>query len=414
MRDGWVIKHLDEVCTKFGAGPFGSNMKVSTFVDTGIPVVSGNHMTELELVEKSFNYITEDHANRMQSSIVQRNDVVITKAGTIGQVSLIPENSRFLKYVLSSRQLFVRPNMEQVLPKYLAIYLKYGHGQDQILSNVNRTGVPSLSQAVSFIKNVRIELPPLPEQKRIVDLISSVDSYIEALQRELESAKRSRNAYVNTIVFETFARGKKTKIAEIAEVKGGKRLPKGTPWSEEPTDHRYIRATDIKDGIVLTDNLVYVPDDVWPVISRYVVNEGDVVITIAGTIGQVGVIPNSLDGVNLTENAAKIVVNRKLVRSSYLGMLLGSSYYQLDIDSKTKKTTQPKLGLNMINSIEIPLPDLTEQDEIFSVVSHFHTFIANTNDQITKSITLRTGLLSDLLKGEHEIPASYDKVIGAA
>jgi len=111
MRDGWVIKHLDEVCTKFGAGPFGSNMKVSTFVDTGIPVVSGNHMTELELVEKSFNYITEDHANRMQSSIVQRNDVVITKAGTIGQVSLIPENSRFLKYVLSSRQLFVRPNM---------------------------------------------------------------------------------------------------------------------------------------------------------------------------------------------------------------------------------------------------------------------------------------------------------------
>jgi len=93
MRDGWTIKRLDEVCAKFGAGPFGSNMKVSTFVDTGIPVVSGNHMTELELLEKSFNYITEEHANKMQSSIVQRNDVVITKAGTIGQVSLIPENS---------------------------------------------------------------------------------------------------------------------------------------------------------------------------------------------------------------------------------------------------------------------------------------------------------------------------------
>ena len=144
------------------------------------------------------------------------------------------------------------------------------------------------------------------------------------------------------------------------------------------------------------------------------VNQGDVVITIAGTIGQVGVIPTSLEGVNLTENAAKIVVNKKLVRSNYLSMLLGSNYYQQDIDSKTKKTTQPKLGLNMINSIEIPLPDLAEQDEIFSVVSQIDTLIAGTNNLILQTIALRTGLLSDLLSGVHEIPASYDKVIGAA
>jgi type I restriction enzyme S subunit len=264
------------------------------------------------------------------------------------------------------------------------------------------------------IGKLNFKLPPLADQKRIVDLISSVDSYIEALQHQLVSAKNSKSAYVNTIVSEIFAKGKKIKIADIAEVKGGKRLPKGTPWSEEPTDHRYIRATDIKDGIVLTANLVYVPDDVWPVISRYVVNQGDVVITIAGTIGQVGVIPASLDGVNLTENAAKIVVDRKLVRSNYLGMLLGSSYYQQDIDSKTKKTTQPKLGLNMINSIEIPLPELAEQDEIFSVVSQIDALITSTNDLIVQTITLRTGLLSDLLNGVHEIHASYDKVIGTA
>jgi restriction endonuclease S subunit len=95
-------------------------------------------------------------------------------------------------------------------------------------------------------------------------------------------------------------------------------------------------------------------------------------------------------------------------------MLLGSNYYQQDIDSKTKKTTQPKLGLNMINSIEIQLPELAEQDEIFSVVSQIDTLIASTNDLIMQTITLRSGLLSDLLSGEHEIPPSYDKVIGAA
>jgi type I restriction enzyme S subunit len=260
----------------------------------------------------------------------------------------------------------------------------------------------------------RILMPSLPEQKRIVDLISSVDSYIQALQQQLDNAKNSKSAYVSTVIVEMFGRGKKVKIADIAEVKGGKRLPKGTPWSEEPTEHRYIRATDIKGGIILTENLVYVPDYVWPTISRYIVNEGDIVITIAGTIGEVGVVPGNLDGVNLTENAAKIVVDRKFVNSSYLAMLLGSSYYQQDIDSKTKKTTQPKLGLNMINSIEIPLPDLVEQNKIFSVVTQIDSVIASTQNLISRTVGLRSGLLADLLSGEHEIPTSYDKVMGAA
>ena len=68
----------------------------------------------------------------------------------------------------------------------------------------------------------------------------------------------------------------------------------------------------------------------------------------------------------------------------------------------------------MINSIEIPLPELAEQDEIFSVVSQIDTLISSTNNLIMQTITLCTGLLSDLLSGEHEIPAGYDKVIGAA
>jgi len=384
MRNGWVE---------------------TTFGDI-FKIVAGKYVAKEEYVEggEFWIYGSNSIMGKLDRFLVEQSHVVMAAIGAYaGAVRYSKEPSW-----INNNAMALVPS-EKVMAKYLHLWLESKFDLKRVVVG---TGQPYVQRPL-LLKEI-IVLPPLPEQKRIVDLISSVDSYIEALRQQLESAKKSRNAYVNTIVLETFARGKKTKIADIAEVKGGKRLPKGTPWSEEPTDHRYIRATDIKDGIVLTENLVYVPDDVWPVISRYVVNEGDVVITIAGTIGQVGVIPNSLDGVNLTENAAKIVVNRKLVRSSYLGMLLGSSYYQLDIDSKTKKTTQPKLGLNMINSIEIPLPDLAEQDEIFSVVSHFDSLIATTKDQIAKANTLRTGLLSDLLSGEHEIPSTYDKVLGAA
>ena len=394
MRDRWAETTLDGIAEYINGYPF----KPADLGEVGLPVIRIKQLLDPNEPVDRTNTDTPDRC------LLRDGDIVFSWSGTLA-VRIWNRGPAKL-----NQHLFRVVEKKGVYKGIIPLILE--HAIEELEEKSHGTTMKHITKQTLLPHKVL--LPPLPEQKRIVDLISSVDSYIEALQQQLECAKNSKSAYVNTIVSEIFARGKKTKIADIAEVKGGKRLPKATPWSEEPTDHRYIRATNIKDGIVLTENLVYVPDDVWPLISRYVVNQGDVVITIAGTIGQVGVIPTSLEGVNLTENAAKIVVNKKLVRSNYLSMLLGSNYYQQDIDSKTKKTTQPKLGLNMINSIEIPLPDLAEQDEIFSVVSQIDTLIAHTNNLILQTIALRTGLLSDLLSGEHEIPTSYDKVIGAA
>jgi type I restriction enzyme S subunit len=414
MRDGWVAMSLSEVVEYTIGGVWGGESGTD---EVEVTVVRSTEFTKRGFLNFETGVPRSIKSSQLKSRELKPGDILLEKSGggpdqPVGRVVFVTEAIPE-KFVCSNFVQLVRPNSEQIEPLLLFHIMWQWHAINRTLEfQAQTTGIRNL-RTPDYLEQ-EINLPPIPEQKRIVDLISSVDSYIRALQQQLESAKNFKSAYVNTIVTEVLAKGKKTKIADISEVKGGKRLPKGTPWSEEPTDHRYIRATDIKDGVILTENLVYVPDDVWPVISRYVVNQGDVVITIAGTIGQVGVIPDSLDGVNLTENAAKIVVDRKLVRSNYLGMLLGSSYYQQDIDSKTKKTTQPKLGLNMINSIEIPLPELAEQDEIFSVVSQINTLISSTNNLIMQTITLRTGLLSDLLSGVHEIPASYDKVIGAA
>ena len=410
MRDDWIETTLGEICKDglFTDGDWVESKDQDPEGDYRLLQLAD--IGDGAFLDKSDRWMNKEQFQRLGCTKLEVNDVLIARMpDPIGRACLLPEGLPSSATVVDVA--IVRTGHE-ILQRILSLIVNSPEFRNEAFSLLTGTTRQRISRG--NLSKISFWLPPLPEQKRIVDLISSVDSYIEALQQQLESAKNSKSAYVNTIVSEIFDRGKKTKIADIAEVKGGKRLPKGTPWSEEPTDHRYIRATDIKDGIVLTENLVYVPDDVWPLISRYVVNQGDVVITIAGTIGQVGVIPTSLDGVNLTENAARIVVNKELVRSNYLSMLLGSNYYQQDIDSKTKKTTQPKLGLNMINSIEIPLPDLAEQDEIFSVVSQIDTLIARTNNLILQTIALRTGLLSDLLSGEHEIPTSYDKVMGAA
>ena len=96
------------------------------------------------------------------------------------------------------------------------------------------------------------------------------------------------------------------KLGEFAKIKGGKRMPSGTPLVSYRTDHPYLRIVDFKDGSIDRSNLQYVPNEVFPAISRYVISSKDLYISIVGTIGLVGTVPPDLSGANLTENAAKI------------------------------------------------------------------------------------------------------------
>ena len=91
------------------------------------------------------------------------------------------------------------------------------------------------------------------------------------------------------------------RIGDFAQVKGGKRMPAGTALTSDKTSHPYLRIVDFKDGSIDTSNLQYVPDAVFPQISRYVISAEDLYISIVGTIGLVGAVPASLDGANLRQ-----------------------------------------------------------------------------------------------------------------
>ena len=98
----WPVVKIGEIAEKIAMGPFGSNIKVSTFVESGVPIISGQHLHGSKLDESSgFNFVSEDHAQKLKNSNVFRGDIVFTHAGTIGQVSLVPETSLFEKYTPS-------------------------------------------------------------------------------------------------------------------------------------------------------------------------------------------------------------------------------------------------------------------------------------------------------------------------
>ena len=155
------------------------------------------------------------------------------------------------------------------------------------------------------------------------------------------------------------------RLGTIASVLGGKRIPAGRKLSNENTGYTYIRVSDMKDGFVSTEDLHYVPKDIYPSISKYIIKKEDVFITVAGTIGRVGKIPLELDGANLTENADRLVFTT--IDQEWLIKELQSNLIQSQIAEATTKVGQPKLAITRMEKLLIALPPLNEQHRIVSV-----------------------------------------------
>ncbi len=175
-------------------GPFGSNIKVSTFVPFGVPIISGNHLRGYFLEEPSFNYITEEHADRLKNSVVYSGDVVFTHAGNIGQVAMIPDSCDYPKYVLSQRQFYLRCNLDKVVPEYVTLFFHSKEGQHELLSYANQTGVPSIAQPASNLKKIALPVPPIEIQRKWLDLVKPMIASYQQHSLENRSLSNLRDA----------------------------------------------------------------------------------------------------------------------------------------------------------------------------------------------------------------------------
>ena len=167
------------------------------------------------------------------------------------------------------------------------------------------------------------------------------------------------------------------KIGDVAKVKGGKRLPKGASVQDEPTAYPYIRIADFGENGINRSNIKFIEDRVQEQISRYTISEQDIYVSIAGTIGRVGLVPADLSGANLTENAAKITIISDEIDRRYLMYFLRGPIGQSAIKNQTGGTSQPKLALYRIEDIRFPCPGLSTQTAIGDILSAYDDLIDN-------------------------------------
>jgi len=264
----------------------------------------------------------------------------------------------------------------------------------------------------SQLVGLSVPAPSIDEQCKMVELLEDHLSRLDAALADVKQAKvkaaQFRKSLLQSVFEGQYSASSDTwehrAIGDFAEAKGGKRLPKGTKWSDAPTAHPYIRATDFKFGEINTEDLVHVPDSVWKSISRYIVAENDVLITIAGTIGEIAVVPSGLAGANLTENAAKLVFDHEYVMPAYLSLYLQSPSVQQEFRELSRATTQAKLALYRIATVKIPVPNLHEQQEIVQFVDEKLRYLSSSLSQISaiqlQASSLRSALLQAAFTGQ--------------
>ena len=345
---------------------------------SGVPFINAGAIVDGELNEAEFNYISEEKYDALRAGKIQQGDILYCLRGSLGKTAIVHQK---FKGALSSSLCILRAN-QSLLKEYL-YYLLCSNviGHQQVLAE-NGSAQPNLSAA--SVMDYMIPLSPLAEQHRIVDRIESLFAKLDEARQKAQDALDSFETRKAAILHRAFtgeltAQWRKEhgvgmeswenlKIGTYAQVKGGKRLPKGHKLVTERTAHPYLRIADFGDGTINDSDLHYITEDTFSQIKNYIINKEDVYISIVGSIGKAGVIPESLNGANLTENAARIISSRTLPR--YLSSFLSSPKAQNDIQNRIRSATLGKLSLLNIKDIETPVPSIEEQTEIIRILDN--------------------------------------------
>jgi type I restriction enzyme S subunit len=254
--------------------------------------------------------------------------------------------------------------------------------------------LPRITTRPAHIKQLRQTILNLAVRGKLVAQCSedgTADSVIEAAKHAKEKIleewnfRQSKSMPLirsDELSFDIPKTWRWERIGNIAAVKGGKRLPKGVPFSKERTPYIYIRVTDMKNQTVAIDDLKYIDDNLHRQLSRYIIEKMDIYVVIVGaTIGKTGIIPPELHRMHLTENAAKLMFRE--VYQKYLLTILQSDFVQSQFVEKTNQQAQPKLALERIESTLVPIPPLAEQHRIAAKVDELMALCDQLETQLT-------------------------------
>ena len=410
------------------SGPFGSNLKVECFVEDGFPIIDGANLKGVRVTDNITKFVTEEKARSLSRSIAKRRDVIVTISGTLGQISFIPNDSKYNEYLCSQRQFRVTFDESKIDVEYLVNYLHTDFGQKKILSFANYVGVPALAQPLPNFKKIELLIPSIQNQKKVVQVLSALDDKIalnKKMNQKLEAmAKRlydywfvqydfpdkNGHPYKTTGGPMTYNPTLKREIPAGWEEKTLKECIKHINTGLNPRDNFVLGNGDIKyvtvknltmEGNIDFSGCDFIDEDALKKVhKRSDIAKGDVLYASICPLGRSYLINKDPVGWDINESVFSIRPNLDVISSEFLSVFLKDSAV---VEKASKMATGSIFKGIRIKELEnmilaVPVKDVMEKfsKQIKNLIELEH----KNTEQIAHLTALRDKLLPLLMNGQ--------------
>ncbi|EPB9413828.1 restriction endonuclease subunit S [Clostridium perfringens] len=387
----WQIKNLEDISYLIDGDRSSRYPGEKDIVEHGILFLNTQNIIDSKIVYKNCKFITEEKFDELSKGKLQKNDLIITLRGSIGNVAKF-NGDIYETGFINAQIMIIRSN--DINPTYLSKYLISVKSQKQITSISSGSAQPQLTK--SELKKLKVIVPSEYEQKKIVEILSTVDEQIENTEKLIQKNQELKKGLMQQLLTKGIGHTefKKTelgeipkaweikKIEEICEILDSKRVPlNGKQRLKMQGDIPYYGANAIVDYIndyIFDDELILIAED-------------------GGNFGEFREKPIAfyVKGKCWVNNHAHVLKAIECENSKWI-------FYNLvhkDITEIVQGGTRAKLNQKNLRNIKIPFPNLDEQEKIALILSSIDKKIEQYKYKKEKLEELKKGLMKQLLNG---------------
>ncbi|HII4397793.1 TPA: restriction endonuclease subunit S [Clostridium perfringens] len=387
----WQIKNLEDISYLIDGDRSSRYPGEKDIVEHGILFLNTQNIIDSKIVYKNCKFITEEKFDELSKGKLQKNDLIITLRGSIGNVAKF-NGDIYETGFINAQIMIIRSN--DINPTYLSKYLISVKSQKQITSISSGSAQPQLTK--SELKKLKVIVPSEYEQKKIVEILSTVDEQIENTEKLIQKNQELKKGLMQQLLTKGIGHTefKKTelgeipkaweikKIEEICEILDSKRVPlNGKQRLKMQGDIPYYGANAIVDYIndyIFDDELILIAED-------------------GGNFGEFREKPIAfyVKGKCWVNNHAHVLKAIECENSKWI-------FYNLvhkDITEIVQGGTRAKLNQKDLRNIKIPFPNLDEQEKIALILSSIDKKIEQYKYKKEKLEELKKGLMKQLLNG---------------
>lgn len=395
LPQGWVECELKDLCEVISKGTTPKNQ---TEEPNFARFLKAENVTKESILDlTSCKYIDEEtHTKILKRSILKRNDILITIAGTLGRCAIVEtdENLNTNQAVCFARLLNCGIN-----PNFIKYFILSPFVNRKLTNEAKVTAIPNLT--LEIIKNINIKLPPINEQKRIVAKIEEefgkIDEGVEKLKLAQEQIKQYRQSVLNK---QFKIKNKEIVTLNDVTIKINDGTHKTPTYVEEGTP--FISVKDIRNKQIYFDDCKYITKEEHEVLyKRCNPEKGDVLITKSGTIGRTAVIYT--DKIfDLFVSVALLKPQKDKITSEFLMYALDNYISHIDVKQDVKGGLIKNLHIEDIKKIKINLPALDEQKQIVAEIEKRFEAADEVERVITENLDKAEQLKQSILKKAFE------------